>query len=237
MQPFAMRQGQVLIERKALDRTLYLVESGGLTVHYEDARAGCAWRWSRPVRWSAKALFSRGLRATPRCRLPRPANMVPDTHPVHRTQQPQPRRGARDRHGPGLPGGAPPGQQAQANCGHLKRNYFTNAGSRRPSVGLCRETVVAFLRAALHCWGGGTKVLRSHFSRPIRRKPRHVTVQLDVHGSKTGHAAREFRPVAHGPHPAGQALRRQGRRTEQCPTGQPQGRTHGPARTAVCGGP
>jgi CRP/FNR family cyclic AMP-dependent transcriptional regulator len=36
MQPFAMRQGQVLIERKALDRTLYLVESGGLTVHYED---------------------------------------------------------------------------------------------------------------------------------------------------------------------------------------------------------
>jgi CRP/FNR family cyclic AMP-dependent transcriptional regulator len=36
MQPFSMRQGQVLIERKALDRTLYLVESGGLTVHYED---------------------------------------------------------------------------------------------------------------------------------------------------------------------------------------------------------
>ena len=36
MQPFAMRQGQVLIERNALDRTLYLVESGGLTVHYED---------------------------------------------------------------------------------------------------------------------------------------------------------------------------------------------------------
>jgi CRP/FNR family cyclic AMP-dependent transcriptional regulator len=36
MQPFAMRQGQVLIERKALDRTLYLIESGGLTVHYED---------------------------------------------------------------------------------------------------------------------------------------------------------------------------------------------------------
>jgi CRP/FNR family transcriptional regulator, cyclic AMP receptor protein len=36
MQPFAMRPGQVLIERKALDRTLYLVESGGLTVHYED---------------------------------------------------------------------------------------------------------------------------------------------------------------------------------------------------------
>lgn len=39
MQPFAMRQGQVLIERNALDRTLYLIESGGLTVHYEDDKA------------------------------------------------------------------------------------------------------------------------------------------------------------------------------------------------------
>lgn len=38
MQPFAMRQGQVLIEQRAQDRTLYLVESGGLTVHYEDAK-------------------------------------------------------------------------------------------------------------------------------------------------------------------------------------------------------
>ncbi|MEO7392320.1 MAG: cyclic nucleotide-binding domain-containing protein [Ramlibacter sp.] len=36
MQPFALMQGQVLIEQNALDRTLYLVESGGLTVHYED---------------------------------------------------------------------------------------------------------------------------------------------------------------------------------------------------------
>lgn len=36
MQPFSMRQGQVLIERNAVDRTVYVVESGGLTVHYED---------------------------------------------------------------------------------------------------------------------------------------------------------------------------------------------------------
>lgn len=36
MTPFAMVAGQVLIERNALDRTLYLVESGSLTVHYED---------------------------------------------------------------------------------------------------------------------------------------------------------------------------------------------------------
>lgn len=36
MQPFALMQGQKLIEQGALDRTLYLVESGSLTVHYED---------------------------------------------------------------------------------------------------------------------------------------------------------------------------------------------------------
>jgi CRP-like cAMP-binding protein len=38
MQPFAIMQGQVLIEQNAQDRTLYLIESGGLTVHYEDAK-------------------------------------------------------------------------------------------------------------------------------------------------------------------------------------------------------
>ncbi|ROZ66256.1 cyclic nucleotide-binding domain-containing protein [Ramlibacter sp. WS9] len=36
MQPFAVAQGQVLIEQHAQDRTLYLIETGGLTVHYED---------------------------------------------------------------------------------------------------------------------------------------------------------------------------------------------------------
>jgi CRP/FNR family cyclic AMP-dependent transcriptional regulator len=36
MQPFALAPSQVLIEQNALDRTLYLVETGGLTVHYED---------------------------------------------------------------------------------------------------------------------------------------------------------------------------------------------------------
>lgn len=38
MQPFALMQGQVLIEKNALDRTLYLVESGSLSVHYEDSK-------------------------------------------------------------------------------------------------------------------------------------------------------------------------------------------------------
>lgn len=36
LQPFAVRQGQVVIEQHASDRTVYLVESGQLTVHYED---------------------------------------------------------------------------------------------------------------------------------------------------------------------------------------------------------
>ena len=36
LQPFAVRQGQVLIEQNASDRTVYFIESGALTVHYED---------------------------------------------------------------------------------------------------------------------------------------------------------------------------------------------------------
>jgi CRP/FNR family cyclic AMP-dependent transcriptional regulator len=36
LQPFALNAGQLLIEQHAQDRTVYLVESGTLTVHYED---------------------------------------------------------------------------------------------------------------------------------------------------------------------------------------------------------
>lgn len=39
MQPFGLVKGQKLIDQGAVDRTLYLVESGSLTVHYEDAKA------------------------------------------------------------------------------------------------------------------------------------------------------------------------------------------------------
>jgi CRP/FNR family cyclic AMP-dependent transcriptional regulator len=38
MQPFALMRGQVLIQQNAQDRTLYFVESGQLTVHYEDEK-------------------------------------------------------------------------------------------------------------------------------------------------------------------------------------------------------
>lgn len=38
LQPFTVTVGQVLIEQNAADRTVYLVESGTLTVHYEDPK-------------------------------------------------------------------------------------------------------------------------------------------------------------------------------------------------------
>jgi CRP/FNR family transcriptional regulator, cyclic AMP receptor protein len=36
LQPFAVRQGQLVIEQHASDRTVYFVEAGQLTVHRED---------------------------------------------------------------------------------------------------------------------------------------------------------------------------------------------------------
>ena len=38
LQPFAVQTGQVLIEQNANDRTVYFVETGKLTVHYEDEK-------------------------------------------------------------------------------------------------------------------------------------------------------------------------------------------------------
>ena len=37
LQPLAVPKGQVLIQQGAADRTVYLVEEGSLTVHFEDA--------------------------------------------------------------------------------------------------------------------------------------------------------------------------------------------------------
>ena len=37
LQPCALAQGQVLFSKGDMDRTLYFVESGGLSVHYEDS--------------------------------------------------------------------------------------------------------------------------------------------------------------------------------------------------------
>jgi CRP/FNR family transcriptional regulator, cyclic AMP receptor protein len=38
LQPVSLQQGQLLIEQGVKDRTVYFVESGSLTVHYEDDR-------------------------------------------------------------------------------------------------------------------------------------------------------------------------------------------------------
>lgn len=38
LQPVSLQQGQVLIEQGVKDRTVYFVESGSLTVHYQDTR-------------------------------------------------------------------------------------------------------------------------------------------------------------------------------------------------------
>lgn len=38
MQPFSLANGQVLIQQGASDRTLYLVESGTLSIHFEDEK-------------------------------------------------------------------------------------------------------------------------------------------------------------------------------------------------------
>jgi CRP-like cAMP-binding protein len=39
LQPFTLPSGRVLIAQGELDRTLYLVESGSLSVHFEDGRS------------------------------------------------------------------------------------------------------------------------------------------------------------------------------------------------------
>lgn len=39
LQPFPLNSGQILMEQGALDRTLYFIESGTLSVHYEDEKA------------------------------------------------------------------------------------------------------------------------------------------------------------------------------------------------------
>jgi CRP/FNR family cyclic AMP-dependent transcriptional regulator len=36
--PFALMEGQILIEQGALDRTLYIVETGSLSVHFKDGK-------------------------------------------------------------------------------------------------------------------------------------------------------------------------------------------------------
>ena len=38
LQPFSLEQGQVLFEKDGVDRTLFIIESGSLSVHFEDRK-------------------------------------------------------------------------------------------------------------------------------------------------------------------------------------------------------
>ena len=129
---FRPAQGQVLIERNALDRTLYLIETGGLTVHYEDDKGRVRLALVGPGSAVGEgAFFTRPAQRHGAGGLAQ-QDLVPDADPLHRTQQPPSRGGARGRHGAGLAGGAPPGQQAQAHRGHLRRNYSRTPGFEAP---------------------------------------------------------------------------------------------------------
>ena len=71
MQPFALMPSQVLIEQGAQDRTLYMIESGSLSVHYEDDKGRV--RLAIVAQGSAVgegAFFSRQPRPSPGPRWP-----------------------------------------------------------------------------------------------------------------------------------------------------------------------
>jgi len=65
LQPVNLQQGQVLIEQGVKDRTVYFVESGGLTVHYEDDKDRIRLAWWDRGRCSVKARSSAICRAVP----------------------------------------------------------------------------------------------------------------------------------------------------------------------------
>ena len=149
MQPFALMQGQVLIEQNAQDRTVYLVESGSLTVHYEDdkgrlrlALVGPGFGRGRRRVFHPPAAQRHGAGRQPE------QGLVPDADPLHRAEQPAARHGTGNRHGAGFAGVAPPGQQAQTRRGDLSAHarpspcdYFTacRLRQRRRSGKNCRD--------------------------------------------------------------------------------------------------
>jgi CRP/FNR family cyclic AMP-dependent transcriptional regulator len=64
LQPFAVNGGHVLIQQGAEDRTLYLVETGSLTVHYEDTKGRLRLAVIRPGSAVGEgAFFSRNPRS------------------------------------------------------------------------------------------------------------------------------------------------------------------------------
>ena len=68
LQPYAVPVGHVLFSQGATDRTLYLVESGSLSVHYQDEKERLRRAIVGPGRWWEKAPSFRCAPAAPRCR-------------------------------------------------------------------------------------------------------------------------------------------------------------------------
>ncbi len=68
LQPYAVPAGHVLFSQGATDRTLYLVESGSLSVHYQDEKERLRLAIVGPGSVVEKAPSFRCAPAAPRCR-------------------------------------------------------------------------------------------------------------------------------------------------------------------------
>ena len=68
LQPQSLRSGDVLIEQGVKDRSVYLVERGTLTVHYEDAKERVRIALVGPGSVLGEGRSSASCRAAPRCR-------------------------------------------------------------------------------------------------------------------------------------------------------------------------
>ena len=68
LQPCTLAAGQLLFNQGASDRTLYMVESGSLSVHYEDEKGRLRMAIVAPGTVVGEGRFSRTGPAAPRCR-------------------------------------------------------------------------------------------------------------------------------------------------------------------------
>lgn len=58
LQPMVFPASHTVFSQGTSDRTLYLVESGNLSVHYQDEKSACAWQLWGPGQWLEGAFFS-----------------------------------------------------------------------------------------------------------------------------------------------------------------------------------
>lgn len=111
LQPVQLASGQVLFAQGSLDRTLYLVESGSLSIHYEDAKKRLRLAIVGPGALVGEGGFSRTARAAPRCRPGRVAAVEPVGPAPRRAGQPTAGDCPAAGHGRRLGAGQAPGRQ------------------------------------------------------------------------------------------------------------------------------